>query len=172
MEVTYEKLEKGVYNFAVNFSDDERLGYDEITSEVKCALIEFSTELDTPDFIYEYEAHHEPLPQRKVDPDGNETTVRRVDKVEFFYTMKDNSKIILDCNFSLVSAHFKFDKIQLKTPKNLSKDFLDNIARQIEKIVEHLFNQRGKLCVNCVWYNWKEQIGFCAYEYRKNPSKK
>jgi hypothetical protein len=172
MKVTYEKLEKGVYNFAVNFKDEEMLGYDEITSEVKCALLEFSTDLNTPDFIYEYETHHGPTPQTKTDADGNEITVRRVDKVEFFYIKKGNSEIILDCNFSIVSGHFKFDKIELKYSGDLSNDFLDNTAKQIKVIVEHLFNQSGKLCVNCVRNHKKELLGSCDFEYQLNPLKK
>ncbi len=172
MDITYNKIKNGVYNFEVNFSEEEMLGYDEITSEVKCALIEFSTELDTHDFEFEYESHHGPIPQTKSDPNGNEITVHRVNKVEFFYTKKGDSKITLNFNYSLKTGRFNFNKIELKYPEELSKGFLDNIANQINIIVEHLLSQQGKLCVNCVWCHNKKISGFCDYEYKfyKNKS--
>jgi hypothetical protein len=169
MNITCKKSKEGVYNFAVNFSDEEMLGYDEITSEVKCALLEFSTELNTPNFIYEYETHHEQKFTREIDDEMVATY--RVNKVEFFYIKKGNSEIILDCNFSIVSGHFIFDKIQLKYSGDLSKDFLDDTAKQIKVIIEHLFSQSGKLCVNCVRNREKEILGSCDFEYRKNPNK-
>ena len=65
MEITYKKSKTNVYNFFVNFKEEEMRDYDDITSEVKCALIEFSTELDTPDYEFEYDSHHGPLPEIK-----------------------------------------------------------------------------------------------------------
>jgi hypothetical protein len=170
MNITHEKLKEGVYNFFVNFSDGDLLDYDSTTSEVKCALLEYSSELNTPDYEFEYETHHGPKISREIE--GEVTTTYRTDKVEFYYTMKGNSEILLDINFSLVSGHYKFDKIELKYPGDLTEDFLDNTAKQIKVIIEHLFNQRGKLCVNCVWFNWKELTGFCDYQYRLNTFKK
>lgn len=172
MDITYKKGKNGVCNFTVNFDNKEMLGYDEITSEVKCALITYSTELNTLDYEFKYETHQGPLPEIRKDSSDKDVNIHRVDKVEFFYIMKGNSEIILDFNFSLVSGHFLFDKIQLKFPDDLSKDFLDNTAKKIEVIVQHLFNQRGKLCVNCVWCRRKELSGFCDFEYQLNLLKK
>jgi len=172
MEITYDKLENGIYNFTVNFDNKEMLGYDEIASEVKCALITYSTELNTLDYEFKYETHHGPLLERRKNSSDKDINIHRVDKVEFFYIMKGNSEIILDFNFSNVSGHFLFDKIQLKFPDDLSKDFLDDTANQIKVITEHLFSQHGKLCANCVWCRRKELSGFCDFEYQLNPFKK
>ena len=86
--------------------------------------------------------------------------------------MKGNSEIILVFNFSLVSGHFIFDKIKLKYPVDLSNNFLDSTAKQIKEIIEHLFKQKGQLCIKCIWSHKKVLSGFCDYKYRLNPYKK
>ena len=67
MEITYKKSKTSVYNFFVNFKDEEMRDYDDITSEIKCALIEYSSELNTPYFIYGSGEYYGPLAEIKKD---------------------------------------------------------------------------------------------------------
>jgi hypothetical protein len=147
---------------------------------LKCVLIENThinglSQLNTPEYTFNQNIYEG---QKKIlkRAEGN-LEKYLVDYIDFEYVNKADPNIIIGFNLSLSLSRYSFEKIELHYLGNLSEvdiftdKFIKYTTNQVRIILEHLFNQKDKLCKNCAWIFSKECTGFCDNLFLLNKLK-